>query len=77
MDVSMRPVAKIHITGAIQANNGSPSLPSKNQRGDGIMERRARAVKYPIVLSGDVNICIVSRTVGKTPRSNEPNSCFA
>lgn len=60
MDVVMRPVAKIHIAGAIQANNGSPSLPSKNQGGVGIMDRRARAVKYPIVLSGDVNTRIVS-----------------
>src|SRR5258706_1358369 len=67
MDVAMRPVAKIHIAGAIQANNGSPSLPSKNQRGAGIMDRRARAAKYPMVISGDVNSCIVFCILGKSP----------
>lgn len=60
MDVHMRPVAKIHIAGATQANSGSPPLPSKNQRGVGIMDKRAKAVKYPIVASGDVNTCIAS-----------------
>ena len=67
MDVATRPMAKIHIAGAIQANNGSPPLPSKNQRGIGVMDRRVKAVKHPIVSSGDMDACTASLTVGKTP----------